>query len=134
MKKHTDTDKLPQAFKAMADTTRLKILLMLENQPRTVGEIVNFFNLSQPTITRHLQALLSAGLVKRTRSGQHVRYELNIDSVKALCTDLIACFPCCCIRVNPSDSGVQMSFLEYTKAAKQDKNVKAKQRPKGGPS
>ncbi len=83
----------------MADTTRLKILLMLESRPRTVGEIVSFFNLSQPTITRHLQTLTAAGLVRRRRQGQHVAYELNADNLRLVCTDLVACFPCCCITV-----------------------------------
>jgi DNA-binding transcriptional ArsR family regulator len=134
MKKKTDTNKLPSAFKAMADSTRLKILLMLENKPRTVGEIVDFFNLSQPTITRHLQALASAGLVKRTRDGQHVRYELNAEHLGSVCMDLIACFPCCSISVKPSSCSVQVNVLEYTKVAKRDKNVKAAKKLKGGQS
>lgn len=134
MTKQTDTDALPLAFKAMADLTRLKILLMLENQPRTVGEIVDFFNLSQPTITRHLQALASAGLVKRTRAGQHVRYELNTESLKSVCTDLVACFPCCCISIGPGQTGDVKNVLELTKVAKEEKNLKAKKRLKGGQS
>jgi len=94
MKKQDDI-KLPPIFRAMADMTRLKILLMLESKARTVGEIVDFFNLSQPTITRHLQTLMRAGLVKRTRQGQHVRYELNADSLRSTCASIVACFPCC---------------------------------------
>ncbi|MEW6052010.1 MAG: metalloregulator ArsR/SmtB family transcription factor [Candidatus Zixiibacteriota bacterium] len=99
MKKTCDNTRLPAAFKAMADNTRLKILLMLEAKPRTVGEIVDFFDLSQPTITRHLQGLLSARLVKRTRKGQHVRYELNAEHLSDVCVELMACFPCCCVKV-----------------------------------
>jgi ArsR family transcriptional regulator len=86
---------LPPVLRAMADTTRLKILLMLESKGRTVGEIVSFFNLSQPTITRHLQTLMAAGLVKRIRKGQHVCYELNMDNMRSTCINMVACFPCC---------------------------------------
>ena len=92
---------LAPVFRAMADSTRLKILLMLEAKPRTVGEIVSFFNLSQPTITRHLQALTAAGLVKRSRKGQHVRYELNAENLRMVCVDLADSFPCCSMVVIP---------------------------------
>jgi ArsR family transcriptional regulator len=98
MKKKVDIILAP-VFRAMADSTRLKILLMLEAKPRTVGEIVSFFNLSQPTITRHLQALTAAGLVKRSRKGQHVRYELNAENLRTVCVDLADSFPCCSIAV-----------------------------------
>jgi DNA-binding transcriptional ArsR family regulator len=97
---------LPPAFRAMADGTRLKILLMLEAKARTVGEIVDFFDLSQPTITRHLQALLAAGLVTRRRRGQRVEYRLNADSLRSVCVNLVACFPCCEISIRPTGGKV----------------------------
>lgn len=99
MKKSETTEKLPEGMKAMSDPTRLKIMLMLEGQGRSVGEIVSFFNLSQPTITRHLQTLLAAGMVVRRRQGQQVLYELNAENLKAFCVQLIGCFPCCCTDV-----------------------------------
>jgi ArsR family transcriptional regulator, arsenate/arsenite/antimonite-responsive transcriptional repressor len=103
MTKGTQTEKLPVGMKAMGDTTRLKILLMLEGQGRSVGEIVSFFNLSQPTITRHLQTLSAAGLVVRRRQGQQVVYELNAENLKSFCVELVACFPCCCVTVQPGE-------------------------------
>ncbi|SYZ74044.1 ArsR family transcriptional regulator (modular protein) [Candidatus Zixiibacteriota bacterium] len=96
---------LPPVLRAMADTTRLKILLMLESKGRTVGEIVSFFNLSQPTITRHLQTLMAAGLVRRTRKGQHVCYELNTESLRSTCVSMVACFPCCGIDLKAKGAG-----------------------------
>ncbi len=90
---------LTPAFRAMADLTRLKILLMLEARPRSVNEIVSFFALSQPTISRHLQTLMSAGLVKRSRSGQRVLYALNVDTLKSVCLGLVASFDCCGISI-----------------------------------
>lgn len=99
----------PEALKAMADPTRLKILLMLEGRRRTVNEIVEFFELSQPTISRHLQTLADAGLVRREKSGQKVYYSLNGDALGAVCIGLAASFPCCCVTVttgasNPASS------------------------------
>ena len=100
MKKRNAKDsELSPSLKAMADPTRLKILLMLEGEGRTVGQIVDFFHLSQPTITRHLQTLLQADLVIRARSGQHVIYSLNTNVIREVCVSLAACFPCCCVTV-----------------------------------
>jgi DNA-binding transcriptional ArsR family regulator len=94
------TKGLPPALKALADPTRLKIMLMLEGRSRTVGEIVDFFELSQPTISRHLQTLTQAGLVLREKNGQHVHYAINPGSVRSVCVELATCFPCCCIAVS----------------------------------
>ena len=122
---------LPPILRAVADSTRLKILLMLEAKPRTVGEIVDFFELSQPTITRHLQTLAAAGLVQRTRKGQSVQYELAVDRVRMMCSDLVACFPCCCV-VAPTKGSRPAQILTIEKrAAKIIKNRKPTPRKKG---
>jgi DNA-binding transcriptional ArsR family regulator len=99
MKNEQDNKALAPALLALADKTRLRILLMLESKPRTVGEIVDFFDLSQPTITRHLQHLLKAGLVIRQKQAQKVFYRLNADKIKDFCLELVGCFPCCCVTV-----------------------------------
>jgi DNA-binding transcriptional ArsR family regulator len=96
---HQDRDELSPTLRALADPTRLKIMLMLEGKDRTVGEIVDFFELSQPTISRHLQSLTVAGLVRRQKKGQRVYYGINTDSVRDMCITLAGCFPCCCMEV-----------------------------------
>ena len=98
-RRHDDQNHLPPALRALADPTRLKIMLMLEGRERTVGEIVDFFDLSQPTISRHLQTLTAAGLVRRHKKAQSVYYAINTDQVRATCITLAACFPCCCMEV-----------------------------------
>ncbi len=100
--KKQETHEMPTAFKALSDPTRLKILLMLEGKARTVGEIVDFFDLSQPTITRHLQTLTTGKLVTRRKEGQKVFYEVNPVCVGELCMQLSVCFPCACVTVTPS--------------------------------
>lgn len=108
----------PDTLKALADPTRMKIMLMLEGRRRTVNEIVEFFDLSQPTISRHLQTLADAKLVKREKSGQKVFYTLNGDALGAVCIGLAASFPCCCVTVTTTPS----------EAVNQDEN----KRKKGG--
>jgi len=68
---------LSKFFKALSDPTRREILKLLERHPRSVGEIVDNFQLSQPTISRHLSVLREADLVVDQRRGQHVIYRLN---------------------------------------------------------
>lgn len=57
-------------FAALSDPTRMAILQQLQDGARPVGQIVQRFDLAGPTITRHLDALERAGLIRRTRRGQ----------------------------------------------------------------
>ena len=73
---------MTKIFKALSDATRQEILRMLEiHQDRSVGQIVDRFHLSQPTISRHLSVLKEAGLVVDERRGQHVHYSLNDEAL-----------------------------------------------------
>jgi ArsR family transcriptional regulator, arsenate/arsenite/antimonite-responsive transcriptional repressor len=65
------------AFKALSDPTRREILRLLGRREMSVGEIVDKFNMSQPSISRHLAVLRSAGLVTARREGQNVVYGLD---------------------------------------------------------
>ena len=69
--------RMTKVFKALADGTRQEILHLLEENQYTVGEIVSKFDLSQPTISRHLSVLKEADLVVDQRRGQNVIYRLN---------------------------------------------------------
>jgi DNA-binding transcriptional ArsR family regulator len=68
---------LNKFFKALADETRREILVLLQSREHTVGEIVDRFTLSQPTISRHLSVLKEANLVTDQRKGQFVLYRLS---------------------------------------------------------
>lgn len=70
-----------KVFKALSDGTRQQILQLLEGEQRTVGEIVQKFSLSQPTISRHLSVLKEADLVLDQRHGQNVIYRLNDEAL-----------------------------------------------------
>ena len=72
---------LNKFFKALSDETRRNILRLLERRSFTVGEIVANFDLSQPTISRHLSVLKEALLVEDQRQGQHVVYRLADDTL-----------------------------------------------------
>src|SRR5262245_1717752 len=86
---------LTKVFKALSDGTRQEILRLLEGHQRTVGEIVGNFNLSQPTISRHLSVLKEAELVLDQRQGQNVIYRLNEPALSTSMQEFFGQFRSC---------------------------------------
>ncbi|WP_128658816.1 autorepressor SdpR family transcription factor [Paenibacillus sp. 598K] len=66
-----------KAFKALADPTRRKILDLLKKQDLTAGEIADHFDMSKPSISRHLNILKEAELVWDERKANFIIYSLN---------------------------------------------------------
>ena len=61
-------------FRALADKTRLKILMLLDIREMCVCEIMVALDLTQPTASHHLGILEAVGLVKDRREGKWVFY------------------------------------------------------------
>jgi ArsR family transcriptional regulator len=78
--------------KALADDTRQRILEMLLEREMCVGDIVDAFDMSQPTISHHLNVLKQFGLVASRKEGKQVFYAINRDNVVECCGRLIAKF------------------------------------------
>ena len=78
--------------KAMADDTRQRILGMLLEEEMCVGDSVDAFTMSQPTISHHLNVLNQFGLVTSRKEGKQVFYAINRDNVVECCGRLIAKF------------------------------------------
>lgn len=72
---------MDRIFNALASTARRKILAYLSASDLTAGEIASRFSMSKPAISKHLQILESAGLVRSEKEGQFVRYSLIRDSL-----------------------------------------------------
>lgn len=64
-------DTLSQTFAALADPTRRAMLLQLSAGAANVSELAAPFAMSQPAISKHLQVLERAGLIRKGRDGQH---------------------------------------------------------------
>ena len=67
---HAPGDGLSLVFAALADPTRRAILARLASGDADVSELMRPFELSQPTISKHLKVLEGAGLVARGREAQ----------------------------------------------------------------
>jgi DNA-binding transcriptional ArsR family regulator len=72
---------LDKIFNALASTARRKILAYLSATDLTAGEIAARFTMSKPAVSKHLQLLESAGLVRSVKEGQFVRYSLVRESL-----------------------------------------------------
>lgn len=64
-------------FKALADETRLKIIEMLSYNKMCACEILEKFNITQPTLSYHMKILTESGLVTGVRNGAWMWYSLN---------------------------------------------------------
>jgi ArsR family transcriptional regulator len=73
-----DGERLVAIFKALGDATRLDVFRLIAAQPEPlcVCDVVDRFNVSQPTISHHLKVLRDAGVVQSERRGTNIYYSL----------------------------------------------------------
>ncbi len=64
-------------FDALAEPMRRRILDLLREQPRFVGELGELLDISQPGISKHLRVLREVGLVRVRQDAQRRWYELR---------------------------------------------------------
>ncbi len=74
-------------LKALSDPTRLGILLWLAKHPASVTEIANHFELSQPTVSGHVQLLREAGLLEDKLAGRRSKLIVARERLKGLIGD-----------------------------------------------
>lgn len=68
---------LQNTLKALADPIRREILSLLKEKRMSAGEIASHFPVTDASISRHLSVLKDADLVRDTREGKFIYYELN---------------------------------------------------------
>lgn len=68
---------LQETLKALSDPTRREILQMLRGGSKSAGEISEHFSITAAAISRHLSVLKEADLIRDTREGKYIYYELN---------------------------------------------------------
>jgi len=65
-------------FRALADSTRLRIIALLRSMELSVGELAQVLGQSQPRVSRHVKILCDAGLAERRKEGSWVFVALNM--------------------------------------------------------
>jgi DNA-binding transcriptional ArsR family regulator len=68
---------MQKTLRALADPIRREILNMLKEKSLSAGEIVERFDVTNASISRHLSVLKEAELIRDTRKGKFIYYELN---------------------------------------------------------
>ncbi len=74
-----------ERFKALGEPMRLRLIMVLEQGEKNVGQIVEEVSSTQANISRHLQYLTDAGILKRRKDGLHVFYSISDPRVFDLC-------------------------------------------------
>ncbi|MEM4348657.1 MAG: metalloregulator ArsR/SmtB family transcription factor [Candidatus Anstonellaceae archaeon] len=77
-------NKAAKIFAALAEPTRLQILLQLSKRSGCVSALQLQLKRSQPNISQHLRVLREAGLVKSRREGKKVCYSLPSRAIAKL--------------------------------------------------
>ena len=68
---------LQDTIKALADPIRRQILELLKSGRLSAGEIGSHFDVTSAAVSRHLSVLKDADLIRDTREGKYIYYELN---------------------------------------------------------
>ena len=73
---------MSKVFKALSDETRREILRLLNEKDMSAGEISENFNMSKPSISKHLDILREAELISSEKKGQFVIYSINTSVIQ----------------------------------------------------
>ena len=68
---------IQDTLRALSDPIRREILDLLKGGRLSAGEIVAHFDVTGAAISRHLSVLKDADLIRDTREGKYIYYELN---------------------------------------------------------
>lgn len=75
---------LEDAFHAVAEPGRRRILTLLAPGERPVNDVVRVLGWAQPQVSKHLGVLRRAGLVSVRREGRRRMYSVNADGLKPI--------------------------------------------------
>src|SRR5205085_8287045 len=79
---------MQEAYKAIADPTRRRILKYLRGGERTAGELAEYAKVGRTALSHHLMVLKFADLVRVERRGQFQVYSLNTTVFQDLLTEI----------------------------------------------
>lgn len=107
-----DLSLMVDTMKAAAESSRLRILLLLSRGDLTVSDLTEIMNQSQPRVSRHLKLLLEAGLIERYQEGSWAYFRLSdLEGARQFVIGLVG-------RVDTGDPQIERD-LERLAAVKQ---------------
>ncbi|MBQ9859431.1 MAG: winged helix-turn-helix transcriptional regulator [Clostridia bacterium] len=75
---------LQQTMKALSDPVRRGILDLLKEGRLSAGDIADRFPITGAVISRHLSVLKEADLIRDTREGKYIYYDLNVSVLEEM--------------------------------------------------
>ncbi|MFK7903013.1 MAG: metalloregulator ArsR/SmtB family transcription factor [Nitratireductor sp.] len=72
---------MEKVFQALSSTVRRNILAYLSSTSMTAGEIAERFDITKPSLSKHLSLLEDAGLIAGKRQGKFIHYSLVQDNL-----------------------------------------------------
>lgn len=79
---------IANGYRALGDPTRREILRLLREGDTPAGELASHFEISWPSVSRHLKVLEGAGLVSSQRHGGHIIYSLQTSVLEDIATEV----------------------------------------------
>ena len=123
----TNKNSLSLTFAALADPTRRKILAILADGDRTVTQLAEPFDITQPAISKHLGVMERAGLIVRRREAQWRPAKLQAAPLKEA-SDWMEQY-----RQNWEESFDRLgAYLKSMQAEQQENEAKEDEEPKKG--
>ncbi len=83
---------MSKVFKALSDETRREILKLLSKKDMSAGEISDHFNMSKPSISKHLEILRESELISFERKGQFIIYSINTSVIQEVLGNFLSLF------------------------------------------
>ena len=80
---------LQNTLKALSDPIRREILNLLKQGRMSAGDIVEHFDVTGVSISRHLSVLTAADLIRDKREGKYIYYELNASVLEEIMLCLV---------------------------------------------
>lgn len=113
-------DTMVDTLKAAAESSRLRILVLLSRGDLTVSDLTEILGQSQPRVSRHLKLLLEAALIDRYQEGSWAYFRLSdADNARELVQELVS-------RIHPADPQIERDLerLEAVKRRRQERASK----------
>lgn len=79
---------IANAYRALGDPTRREILRLLREGEMPAGELAGHFEISWPSVSRHLKVLEAANLVSSERRGGNIIYSLQTSVLEDIATEV----------------------------------------------
>ena len=80
---------LAELFRLLGEPNRLRLVAACLDGPRSVGDLTEAVGVSQSLVSQHLRLLRAGRLLKQTRSGRHVYYELPDCHIRDMITNMM---------------------------------------------